>query len=328
MIKYTLKRFLYMLFVFAIMTVILFSLYNMIPGDPARAEVEALKAQLKPDEYQRAYEQARDRLGLNKPAHIRYFEYVTGILKGDLGNSSLYKQPVTQVISTPLKVTVFINIFAVIIGLSLTIPLGIFCAVKKNSTFDKVVQVLVIIGYSVPIFIFALLFIYAFAVKLGWFPVSGMRTPNFKGTGWEVFKDQMKYLALPLMCMTISSIAGITKYVRAAMADALGMDYIKTARAKGLKEKVVIFSHAWRNALLPVVTIIIGWFMSIFYGSLIIERMFNLNGLGKLLIDALNNQDYYVVMGIQLFYMVIALTGNLISDLSYGIVDPRVRVNK
>lgn len=300
----------------------------MIPGDPARAEVEALKAQLKPDEYQRAYEQARDRLGLNKPAHIRYFEYVTGILKGDLGNSSLYKQPVTQVISTPLKVTVFINIFAVIIGLSLTIPLGIFCAVKKNSTFDKVVQVLVIIGYSVPIFIFALLFIYAFAVKLGWFPVSGMRTPNFKGTGWEVFKDQMKYLALPLMCMTISSIAGITKYVRAAMADALGMDYIKTARAKGLKEKVVIFSHAWRNALLPVVTIIIGWFMSIFYGSLIIERMFNLNGLGKLLIDALNNQDYYVVMGIQLFYMVIALTGNLISDLSYGIVDPRVRVNK
>lgn len=328
MIKYTLKRFLYMLFVFAIMTVILFSLYNMIPGDPARAEVEALKAQLKPDEYQRAYEQARERLGLNKPAHIRYFEYVTGILKGDLGNSSLYKQPVTQVISTPLKVTVFINIFAVIIGLSLTIPLGIFCAVKKNSTFDKVVQVLVIIGYSVPIFIFALLFIYAFAVKLGWFPVSGMRTPNFKGTGWEVFKDQMKYLALPLMCMTISSIAGITKYVRAAMADALGMDYIKTARAKGLKEKVVIFSHAWRNALLPVVTIIIGWFMSIFYGSLIIERMFNLNGLGKLLIDALNNQDYYVVMGIQLFYMVIALTGNLISDLSYGIVDPRVRVNK
>jgi len=108
----------------------------------------------------------------------------------------------------------------------------------------------------------------------------------------------------------------------------LSMDYIKTARAKGLREKVVIFSHAWRNALLPVVTLLIGWFMSIFYGSLIIERMFNLNGLGKLLIDSLNNQDYNVVMGIQLFYIIIALTGNLVSDLSYGLVDPRVRVNK
>lgn len=328
MIKYTFKRLLYMLFVFAIMTVILFSLYEMIPGDPARAEVEALRDTLKPDEYQRAYEQARERLGLDKPAYVRYFEYVTGLLKGDLGNSRLYKLPVTKVIQEPLRVTIFINIFAVVIGLGITIPLGIFCAVKKNSTFDKVVQVLTIVGYSIPVFIFALLFIYAFAVKLGWFPVSGMRTPNFKGTQWEVFKDTMKHLALPLMVMTIGALGGITRYVRAAMADALGMDYIKTARAKGLKEKVVIFSHAWRNALLPVVTLIIGWFMSIFYGSLIIERMFNLNGLGKLLIDALNNQDYYVVMGIQLFYMVIALTGNLLSDLSYGIVDPRVRVNK
>ena len=127
--------------------------------------------------------------------------------------------------------------------------------------------------------------------------------------------------------MTIGNLAGITRYVRAAMADALTMDYIKTARAKGLKERVVIFSHAWRNALLPVVTLLIGWFMSIFYGSLIIERMFNLEGLGKLLITSLNNQDYNVVMAIQLLYIIIALLGNLITDLSYGIVDPRVRVD-
>lgn len=328
MVKYTLKRILYMLFVFAIMTVVLFSLYEMIPGDPARAEVEALKDKLKPDEYQRAYELARERLGLNKPAYVRYFEYVKGLLKGDLGDSRVHKQPVTKVISTPLKVTIFINIFNVLIGLAITIPLGIICAVKKNSTFDKVVQVLTIVGYSIPVFIFALLFIYAFAVKLGWFPVSGMKTPNFTGTQWEVIKDYAKHLALPLMVMIVGSLGGMTRYVRAAMVDALSMDYIKTARAKGLKERVVVYSHAWRNALLPVITLIIGWFMSVFYGSLIIERMFNLNGLGKLLIDSLNNQDYYVVMGIQLLYVVIALTSNLLSDLSYGLVDPRVRVNK
>lgn len=328
MVKYTLKRILYMIFVFAVMTVILFSLYEMVPGDPARAEVEALKDKLKPDEYQRAYEQARERLGLNKPAYVRYFEYVKGLLKGDLGDSRVHKQPVTKVISTPLKVTIFINVFNVIIGLAITIPLGIICAVKKNTTFDKVVQVLTIVGYSIPVFIFALLFIYAFAVKLGWFPVSGMKTPNFTGTQWEVIKDYAKHLVLPLMVMLVGSLGGITRYIRAAMVDALGMDYIKTARAKGLKERVVIYSHAWRNALLPVITLIISWFMSVFYGSLIVERMFNLNGLGKLLIDSLNNQDYYVVMGIQLFYVIIALTSNLLSDLSYGIVDPRVRVNK
>ncbi len=328
MLKYTLKRLLYMVFVFSIMSVILFSLYNMIPGDPARAEVEALKQQLKPDEYQKAYEQARERLGLNDPTHIRFFKWVKGLLKGDLGMSLVHKLPVNDIIKKPLQNTIFINIFSVIIGLAITIPLGIYCAVKKNSNFDKTVQVLTIVGYSIPVFIFALLFIYAFAVKLKWFPVSGMNTPNFKGTQWEIFKDTMHHLALPLMVMTIGSLAGLTRYVRAAMADALSMDYIKTARAKGLREKVVIFSHAWRNALLPVVTLLIGWFMSIFYGSLIIERMFNLNGLGKLLIDSLNNQDYNVVMGIQLFYIIIALTGNLVSDLSYGLVDPRVRVNK
>ncbi len=328
MLKYTLKRFLYMIFVFAIMSVILFALYSMIPGDPARAEVEALKEQLKPDEYQRAYEMARERLGLNDPTHIRYIKWAKGFLRGDFGTSIIHKQPVDEVIKTPLRVTIFINIFSVIAGLLITIPLGIYCAVKKGTRFDRTVQVLTIVGYSIPSFIFALLFIYFFAVKLGWFPVSGMKTPNFTGTTWEMIKDYAKHLALPLMVMTIGSLGGMTRYVRAAMIDALSMDCIRTARAKGLKERVVILSHAWRNALLPIVTLLINWFMSIFYGSLIIERMFNIPGLGKTLIDSLFNQDYTVVMAIQLFYIVIALSGNLLADLSYGIVDPRVRVNK
>ena len=327
MVKYTVKRLFYMLFVFMVMSVVLFGLFSMVPGDPARQEVESLKETLKPDEYEAAYQAARGRLGLNDPVPVQYLKYIKGLAKGDLGRSLVHKMPVSKIVKDPLKVTIFINIFAVIIGLAITIPLGIYSAIKKNSTFDKVVQVLTIVGYSIPVFIFALLFIYLFAVKLGWFPVSGMSTPNIEGSEWFIFKDKMKHLALPLMVMTIGALGGITRYVRAAMIDSLSMDYIKTARAKGLKEKVVIFSHAWRNALLPVVTLLISWFMSIFFGSLIIERMFNLNGLGKLLIDSLNNQDYNVVMAIQLFYMVIALLSNLLTDLSYGIVDPRVRVD-
>lgn len=328
MTKYILKRIMYMIFVFVIMSVILFSLYEMIPGDPARAEVEHLKKQLKPAEYEKAYQQARKDWGMDDPVYEKYIKWAKGMLKGELGWSNVHKKDVSVLIKTPLKNTLFINLFSVIAGLIITIPLGVFCAIRKNTRFDRVVQVLTIVGHSIPSFIFGLLFIYLFAVRLRWFPVSGMGTPNLKGSDWIMFKDKVWHLALPLMVMTISSLAGLTKYVRAAMIDSLSMDYIKTARAKGLKEKVVIWSHAWRNALLPIVTLLVGWFASIFYGSLIIESMFNLTGLGKFLVDSLHNKDFSVVMAVQLLYIVVALGSNLITDISYGLVDPRVRVNK
>lgn len=328
MTKYIIKRFGYMLLVFIAMSMILFSLYDMIPGDPARAEVQHLKETLQPDQYEEIYQQTRDRLGLDDPLVTRYLKWAKGLLSGDLGVSTVHKKDVTKIIGEPLKNTLFINMFAVAAALIITIPLGIYCAVKRNSTFDKAVQVITIVGYSIPPFIFGLLFIYVFAVKLGAFPVSGMNSANLTGSWWVIFKDRMWHLALPLMVMTVAAIGGLTRYVRAAMSDALSMDYIKTARAKGLKEKVVILSHAWRNALLPIVTLLVGWFTSVFYGSLIIERMFNLNGLGKFLIDSLNNKDYNVVMAIQLLYMIVALSSNLITDISYGLVDPRVRVNR
>ena len=328
MVKYISKRIMYMIFVFAVMSVILFFLYNLIPGDPARAEVEPMKDTLTPQEYQLKYQAARDRLGLDDPLHIRYIKWIGKLAKFDLGESSAFKKPVTEVIVTPLKVTIFVNIFSIALAFLITIPLGITCALKKNSMFDKVVQVLTIIGYSIPSFIFGLLFIFAFAVKLQWFPVSGMNTANFQGTQWELMKDTMLHLALPLMVLTFSSLGGLTRYIRAAMGDALTMDCIKTARAKGLKERVVILSHAWRNALLPVITLLIGWIMSVFAGSLIVERMFNINGMGKFFYDSLVKQDYNVTLAIQLFYVILALLGNLITDISYGLVDPRVRVNR
>ncbi len=155
-----------------------------------------------------------------------------------------------------------------------------------------------------------------------------MNTPNFQGNAFEFFVDRMYYLALPLFVMTVSSLGGMTRYVRAAMIDALRMDYIRTARAKGLKERVVIYSHAWRNALLPVITLILGWFLSIFSGSIVIESVFALNGMGRVYLSALNNMDYNLAMGIQMFYIVVTLIGNLLIDLSYGIVDPRIRITK
>ena len=327
MAKYFVKRIMYMVFVFLIMSVMLYFLYNLIPGDPVAMQLAAVKEGITAEQYEMRYAQLREQMGLDDPMPVRYVRWFGNMMKGDFGTSHVYKQKVLDVVKTPLRNTILINIFVVIIGLIITIPLGIYCAVKKNTIFDKITQVFTVVGYSIPIFIIGLLAIYVFAVKNRWFPVSGMKTPNFTGTGLEEFKDMMWHLFLPLLVIIIGSLGGITRYIRAAMIEALSMDYIKTARAKGLKERVIIFSHAWRNALLPIITLIISWFMTIFSGSLVVERMFNLHGMGKFYMDALTRQDFNVAIAIQMFYIIIALLGNLITDLSYGLVDPRVRVN-
>jgi len=162
---------------------------------------------------------------------------------------------------------------------------------------------------------------------LGIFPPSGMKTPGSNYTGWKWFVDRMYYMALPLITMTFCSLGSMTRYVRASMIDALSLDCIRTARAKGVTEKAVIYSHAWRNALIPIVTLVVGWFLGIFGGSLIFETTFGINGMGKLMISSLRTQDFDVVILMQLFYVAISLIGNLIIDIVYGLVDPRVRVS-
>ena len=328
MLKYVGKRLVYMVGVFFVVSIIMFTLFNNVPGDRALNQVQNLKGKVSAEVFEERYQEAREKLGLDDPIPVRYVKWMGNLLRGDLGYSTFYKTEVSEVLGQPLMNTILINIVATILALAITIPLGIHCAVKKFSKFDNAVQALTIVGYSVPQFILALVFMYIFAVQLGWFPISGMNSPNFQGTGMEAVLDRMRYLALPVLVMTVASLGGMTRYVRAAMIDALRMDYIRTARAKGLKEKVVIYSHAWRNALLSVITLIIGWFMNIFMGSIIIEQMFQLNGIGKMYYVGLMNQDYDLALAIQMLYCVITLISNLVTDLSYGIVDPRVRVNK
>ena len=337
--KYILKRVLYMILVFLIVSFLMYCLYNLIPNDPARAELEGLKKTLKPEQYEQMYQQLRAEMGLDDPILVRYARWMgvvrdtrtgtfRGLLQGYMGYSTYFKQDVIQVIPSRMVNTIFINIFVTILALAITIPLGIVCAVRKRGKLDNSVQVLTIVGYSIPIYIIALLFIWLFGVTLQWFPVMGIKTPGSSYTGLRAILDQLYYLALPILVMTFASLGGMTRYVRTAMIDALGMDYVRTARAKGLREKVVIYSHAWRNALLPVITVIISWFLSIFSGSVIVENTFGLNGMGNLYIIGLTNHDYELVLAVQMFYTVVSLVGALIMDLSYGLVDPRVRVDK
>lgn len=324
----------------------MYCIYDLIPFDRARTLADVQKEAFKndPEGLERLYQSYRLQLGYvdengNEINIVRRWSNWLGItklngkfqgmLQGNFGVSyTSVQRPVMDVLREPMKNTLFINILATILALGITIPLGIFCAVRKGSKRDTAVQVGSIIGYSMPTFITAILFIFLFAIVLKWFPVSGQETPGSTLTGWARFWDRMYYMTLPLIVMTFCSLGGMTRYVRASMIEALSMDCIRTARAKGVKEKVVIYSHAWRNALIPIVTLVVGWFLGIFSGSIMIENIFGLNGMGKIYINSLNNKDYDVVLTLQMFYVLVGLLGNLIIDLLYGVIDPRIRVSK
>ena len=347
--KYVLKRIGYMVVVLIILSVLMFLIYNLVPSNraytDARADMVTMKQQLRGKSdaekeqvfqerylyYQRLYGTDTKNLAVRYLRWVglypNYFGKYNGLLEGNFGYSYELKDDVVNIVGEPMKNTIFINVFNVILALGITIPLGIFCAVRKGSRFDQATQVVTIIGYSLPTFITCILFIWIFCSLLHWFPPSGMGTPGNNFTGWKWFWDRMYYMCLPLITMTFCSMGGMTRYVRASMIDALSMDCIRTARAKGVKEKTVIYSHAWRNALIPIVTLVVGWFLGIFGGSLIFENMFGINGMGKLMIQSLRTADTDVIILLQLFYVALSLLSNLIIDIVYGLVDPRVRVN-
>ncbi|MBQ7099890.1 MAG: ABC transporter permease [Clostridia bacterium] len=347
MLKYSLKRLGYMAVVLVILSVIMYMIYSLVPANraysDADAQVKAMKNTLPKDQladyFDKLYLEYQRKYGTDtNNKFIRYGRWVgiyplydgsyNGLLQGNLGYSYEYQKPVVEVVKQPMLNTIKINIWATILALGITLPLGIYCAVKRGSKFDQGIQVMTIVGYSLPTFLISILFIWVFCSKLGIFPPSGMQTPGNTYVGFRKWLDEMYYLALPLIVMTFCSLGGMTRYVRASMIEALSLDCIKTARAKGLKEKAVIYSHAWRNALIPIVTLVVGWFLGIFGGSLVIESMFALNGMGRLMIQSLRTADYDVVLLMQMFYVAMALIGNLVIDIIYGLVDPRVRVSK
>ena len=327
-----------MLGVLLVLSFLVFAVYNMLPIDKAADMAMQEIAANKHLNYAVRYLYWQRRYGLDGGVFTRYLRWLglasfydgsfNGLLQGNLGNSVTYAKPVIQVVKEPLQNTLFLNLFATISALAITMPLGIFCAAKKGSKRDLAVQVGTIIGYSMPVFIIAILFIWFFAIKLGVFPVSGMSSVGKDYTGFRAFLDKLYHFALPLIVMTFCSLGGMTRYVRASMIDALSLDCVKTARAKGLREREVVYSHAWRNALIPIVALVIGWLLSVFSGSIMIENVFGINGIGKVYFDALTANDNEIVLAMQMFYIFLALVGNLLVDLAYGVVDPRIRVQK
>jgi len=299
---------------------LLFGLMNAMPADPVQMMMPQDPNILKDkDLYEKTYNEIAERYGLNKPLPERYIRWLGRMAKFEFGDSTQFKKPVKEVIGGPMKNTITLNIGATLISLFLSILIGIKSAVRRGGVYDRTWQVLSLIGMSLPIFFIGIALIYIFSFKLGWLPPSATST-----TG--TFKDKFIHLILPTITITVGSLASTLRYVRNAMIDALSQDYIRTARAKGVKEKTVIYSHAFRNALIPVVTVVTWSIIGIFGGAAITETIFSYNGIGQYLLQSVLAKDFNVVLTLNMFFALLSLLGNLLMDIGYALVDPRVRL--
>jgi len=320
--RYFIKRVISLIPVVLIITIMLFTIMKLMPGDPVRM---MLNPALKAEQYETAYDAMFRKLGLDKSYPEQYVRWMGNIFQGELGWSSLHNKPVEDAVAEPMRNTIILNVFVIIIQLAITLPLGIQSAVKRGSFLDSFIQFFSIATYSMPSFFIALSLIFIFAINLGWLPVGSMPLTN-KLTGFAFIGAWAKYMALPVTCLVLIGMASTIRYVRNAMLEALSNDYIRTARAKGLSEKVVIYSHAFRNALIPISTIVIWNIFRLFSGSAITETVFAWNGIGHVLVKALNNRDFALVTTMNLFFAVLGVTANLVADISYGLIDPRIKL--
>lgn len=258
-----------------------------------------------------------------------YFTWLFNLLKGDMGMSFKYKEPVGSVIMKNMGISFGIALVATILQFVISIPLGIKAATKQYGVIDYTVTVLTMIGISLPTFFLAALFIRVFAVQLGWFPVSGAHGALPIGASWfQKTGDLIWHMILPMTVLVILSIGGLMRYTRTNTLEVLNADYIRTARAKGLSERTVVYKHAFRNTMIPIVTLLAGILPSLFGGAMITETVFGIPGIGKIAYDALIVADVPFIMGYNMFIAILTVIGTLLSDLMYAVVDPRVKIGR
>jgi peptide/nickel transport system permease protein len=302
-----------------ISALIFFLLYSM-PGDPIYRMLEGI-----PNLRPRDYDRLRKLYGFDDPVYIQYWKWLWQLIQLNPGYSREYGQPVIDIILPALKNTLILTVSAVVIGKSLAILLGIFSAVRQYSLSDYLLTSLTFIAYSVPAFWLALMMIIAFSVKLGWLPTSGIGNPDFAPGSWEATWDWIRHLILPVAVLAISEIIQVQRFMRSSLLEVLRQDYLTTARAKGLSEQAVIGRHALKNALIPVVTIIAVTMPRVIGGSTVVETVFAYPGMGRLLYTSIMGNDYVVAMTVVMIIALTVVAFNLIADVIYGWLDPRIR---
>ncbi|MDO8784833.1 MAG: ABC transporter permease [Syntrophales bacterium] len=324
MLKYIAKRLIFMLPLLLGITIVCFAVMRLAPGSPTD-----LQTQMNPRISAEMRERLRAMYDLDKPLYQQYLSWLGKLAVLDLGRSfSPDHRPVADKILERIPITIAINVLSMILILLAAIPIGVLSAVHKDSIFDRATAVFVFVGFATPTFWLALLLMIFFGVHLGWLPISGLRSLNYEYLSpLASFVDLVKHLLLPVLLSAFGGLAGLSRYMRANMLEVIRQDYITTARAKGLSERVVIYRHALRNALLPVITILGLSVPGLIGGSVIFETIFAIPGMGQLFYMSVMARDYPVVMGILFIGAVLTLLGNLIADVSYALADPRVRIS-
>ncbi|NLN40554.1 MAG: ABC transporter permease [Clostridiales bacterium] len=304
MTQYIIKKLLLMIPLLIGLTLIVFLILHLAPGDPVDLMVG-------PNVTPEVYENVRNKLGLDKPLYVQYFTFLKNVLRGDLGTSILKNVPVKDLIAERFPITLKLGVLSLLVSFAIAIPIGIQAAKYRNTPVDYLSMTFALVGISIPTFGFGLTLLYIFAYKLRWFPVSG--------------HDTLLHLVLPVFTVGLTDAAVTARMVRSSMLEVMGEDYIRTARSKGLSEKVVMNKHALKNALISVITLLgmrMGWILG---GSAILETVFSIPGLGRLMVDGIFSRDYPVVQGSMLVLGVSVLVGNLIADILYALVDPRIK---
>ena len=332
MFKYIVKRILLSILILFGVSVIIYALTRLMPQDYLDKKFESQLTQGVIS--QAEVDRIKELYGLSDNSFtgilLGYLTWIGNVFKGDLGTSFIHGKKVTTVIFENMGVSFGIAFVAMILEFVISVPLGIKAATNQYGKVDYSATVLSMIGISLPTFFLGAIMIKIFAVDLGWFPVNGLTSTSLTvdATGWERFWDMMWHLVLPMVTLVILSIGGLMRYTRTNMLEVLNADYIRTARAKGLSESAVIYKHAFRNTMIPLVTIIAGTLPSLFGGAMITEQIFAIPGIGLKAYEALQGGDVPFIMGYNMFLAILTVLGTLLSDLMYAVVDPRVKLTK
>ncbi len=313
MLKYLLQRLATIVPTLFFVSVLIFGLQQLLPGDPAIALAGE-------DRDPETVRYLREKFHLDEPLPVRYWYWLSGVLQGDFGESVRIQKPVMELILEKLPVTLQLAAMAMLIALAIGLTAGVVSAVKKDSWLDYAANVFALWGLSTPNFWLGILLILLFAVNLGWLPASGYVSP------FEDLKANLSAMIMPAFVLGNAIAAVLMRHTRSAMLQVLSSDYVRTARAKGLDERVVVLKHALRNALIPIITLGALELGTLLSGAVLTEQVFSIPGFGKLIVDAVFNRDYSVVQGVVLFTATVFITLNLLADLAYFLVNPRMRV--
>jgi peptide/nickel transport system permease protein len=309
---FAIERLVQSVFVVFLVTLVTFALVRLAPGGPALLMSPELSVAQR--------EAMKRNLGLDRPIPVQYARWLANLVRGDLGVSYSYGTPVSGVVLERLPATLLLTGAAFLVGIAIALPLGIVAALRRNSAVDHGATVLTLVGVSTPIFWLGILAIIVFAVQLRWFPSGGMYTAGVTPSAGDV----ARHMVLPALVLSTYYVAQLARYVRASMIEAIRADYVRTARAKGLREAVVVGRHALRNALIPVITMAGLLLPRMVGGAALTESVFAWPGIGRLGVDAAQQSDYPLVLGVTLLVSVVVVVGNTVTDLMYSIVDPRI----